>query len=46
LPVFPHVIRTSVRFKEAPAAGMSIFDYAPSHDGATAYAELAKELLR
>lgn len=46
LPVFSHVVRTSVRFKEAPAAGVSIFDYAPSHDGAAAYAELAKELLR
>jgi chromosome partitioning protein len=38
------VIKASVRFKEAPAAGLSIIDYEPSHEGARAYQELAKEL--
>jgi chromosome partitioning protein len=45
LHVFPHVIKASVRFKEAPAAGLSIFDYAPDHDGAAAYRAVAKELV-
>jgi chromosome partitioning protein len=44
--VFPMVVRSSVRFKEAPAAGQSILDYAGLHEGATAYRALAKELLR
>jgi chromosome partitioning protein len=44
--VFPMVVRTSVRFKEAPAAGQSILDYAALHEGAAAYRALAKELLR
>ena len=44
--VFPVVVRSSVRFKESPAAGLSILDYAGTHDGARAYRELAKEVLR
>jgi chromosome partitioning protein len=44
--VFPMVVRTSVRFKEAPAAGQSVLDYAALHAGAAAYRDLAKELLR
>jgi chromosome partitioning protein len=44
--VFPMVIKTSVRLKEAPAAGMSILDYAPSHEAARAYRALARELLK
>ena len=44
--VFPVVIGSSVRFKESPAAGLSILDYARTHDGARAYRELAKEVLR
>ena len=40
------VIKHSVRFKEAPAAGLSIIDYAPEHEGAEAYRALARELLR
>ena len=44
--VFPVVVRTSVRFKEAPAAGLSILDYAASHDGTKAYQALAEELIR
>jgi chromosome partitioning protein len=46
VPVFPFVVKHSVRFKEAPAAAMSILDYAPSQDGAAAYRALAKELLK
>ena len=44
--VFPVVVRTSVRFKEAPAASLSILDYAASHEGAKAYQALAEELIR
>jgi chromosome partitioning protein len=43
--VFGTSIPTSVRFKEAPAAGMSILNYAPNTDGAEAYRELAREVL-
>ena len=44
--VFPMVIKTSVRLKEAPAAGLSILEYAPNHETARAYRALAKELLK
>lgn len=43
--VFDTTIPLSVRFKEAPAAGMSILDYAPRSDGAEAYRFLAREVL-
>ena len=36
VPVFGHVVKTSVRFKEA-RGGMSILDYAHENEGATAY---------
>lgn len=44
--VFSAIVKSSVRFKEAPAAGLSILDYASVHDGAIAYRALAKELAR
>ena len=43
--VFDATIPISVRFKEAPAAGMSILNYAPTSEGAEAYRLLAKEVL-
>ncbi len=43
--VFNANIPISVRFKEAPAAGMSILSYAPSSEGAEAYRTLTKEVL-
>jgi chromosome partitioning protein len=43
--VFDATIPSSVRFKEAPAAGMSILNYAPNSEGAAAYRELAREVL-
>jgi chromosome partitioning protein len=43
--VFEATIPTSVRFKEAPAAGMSILNYAPSSEGAEAYRLFTKEVL-
>jgi chromosome partitioning protein len=43
--VFNTVIPSSVRFKEAPAAGMSILTYAPDSEGADAYRELTEEVL-
>jgi chromosome partitioning protein len=43
--VFEAVIPTSVRFKEAPAAGMSILAYAPRSDGALAYRLFTEEVL-
>ena len=44
--VFDVVIPTSVRFKEAPAAGKSILTYAPSSDGASAYRMFTKEVMQ
>src|SRR5574341_90222 len=35
--VFSAIVKSSVRFKEAPAAGLSILDYAAVHEGAAAY---------
>jgi chromosome partitioning protein len=43
--IFDTSIPVSVRFKEAPAAAMSILNYAPSSEGAEAYRLLAKEVL-
>jgi chromosome partitioning protein len=43
--VFKTVIPVNTKLAEAPAAGMAIFDYAPSSTGATAYRELAKEVI-
>lgn len=43
--VFETTIPTSVRFKEAPAAGMSILTYAPQSDGADAYRLFTEEVL-
>jgi chromosome partitioning protein len=43
--VFKTTIPLSVRFKEAPAAGMSILTYAPTSDGAAAYRLFTKEVL-
>src|SRR3954447_6695191 len=42
--VFDVVIKDSVRVKESPAAGLSIFDYDPGHDVAQAYMKLAREV--
>jgi chromosome partitioning protein len=42
--VFDTVIKNTVRVKESPAAGLSIFDYDPNHDVAKAYAQLAEEV--
>ena len=44
--VFDALIPSSVRFKEAPAAGGSILTYAPTSDGASAYRILAKEVMK
>ena len=43
--IFKAIIPSSVRFKEAPAAGKSILSYAPSHDGAQAYRLLTEEVM-
>ena len=43
--VFNAIIPTSVRFKEAPAAGQSILTYASDSDGANAYRLLVREVL-
>jgi chromosome partitioning protein len=43
--VFDATIPISVRFKEAPAAGMSILSYAPNSEGADAYRLITKEVL-
>ncbi len=44
--VFDVVIKDSVRVKESPAAGLSIFDYDHNHDVAKAYLKLAQEVDR
>jgi chromosome partitioning protein len=44
--VFDVVIKDSVRVKESPAAGLSIFDYDHNHDVAKAYMRLAQEVDR
>lgn len=43
--VFEPAVTESVRFKEAAAAGKTIFEYAPNIDGAKAYESLAKEII-
>lgn len=43
--VFEPPVHESVRFKEASAAGKTIFEYAPTIEGAEAYRILAKEIL-
>jgi chromosome partitioning protein len=43
--VFNTTIPVSVRFKEAPAAGMSILTYAPNSEGAEAYRLFTEEVL-
>ncbi len=43
--VFDTTIPVSVRFKEAPAAGMTILTYASSSDGAAAYRQIAAEVM-
>jgi chromosome partitioning protein len=43
LPVLEPAIRKSIRFAEAPRDGRSILRYAPSHPGAEAYRELARQ---
>lgn len=42
--VFEHVVKESVRFKEAPIRAQSIITYAASSDGAMAYRKLAEEI--
>jgi chromosome partitioning protein len=43
--VFPMVIKSSIRFAEAPVAHQSIMEYEPEHDGARAYRELAEVIV-
>ncbi len=44
--VFKSIIPRSVRLAEAPSYGLPILAYAPSSNGAHAYEELTRELLR
>ncbi len=44
LKVFDHIVKESVRFKEAPIRSLSILEYARSSDGARAYRQLAEEI--
>lgn len=43
--VFDVVIRSSIRFAEAPVAHQSILEYDPQHDGAIAYRQLAEVIV-
>jgi chromosome partitioning protein len=42
--VYDIVIKSSVRVKESPAAGLSILDYDRNHDVSRAYMQLAREM--
>jgi len=42
--VYDFVVKSSVRVKESPAAGLSILDYDEEHDVAQAYRKLAEEV--
>ena len=44
--IYKAIIPTSVRFKEAPAAGKSILTYAPKSEGASAYRLLTEEVMK
>jgi len=44
--IFKTVIPRSVRLSEAPSFGQSIFEYDPGGAGATAYENLAKEMIK
>ncbi len=44
--IFKAIIPSSVRFKEAPAAGKSILTYAAKSDGANAYRLFTKEVMQ
>ena len=44
--VFETVIPRSVRLSEAPSHGKPVLEYEPTSRGATAYAELAQELIQ
>lgn len=43
--VFDFYTRKSIRFAEASAAGKSIFEYAPNHEGAQVYRTLAEVII-
>jgi chromosome partitioning protein len=43
--VFETIIKSTVRFDEAPVAGKPILEYASDSEGSLAYRQLAKELL-
>lgn len=43
--VFPVVIKSSIRFAEAPVAHQSILEYRPRHNGAIAYRQLAEVIV-
>jgi chromosome partitioning protein len=44
--VFDVVVHDSSAFAEAPVMGKTILDYAPGHEGATAYRELAEAIVQ
>ena len=43
--VFPVVIKSSIRFAEAPVAQLPILQYDPGHEGAQAYRKLAEVII-
>jgi chromosome partitioning protein len=43
--VFDVVIKSSIRFAEAPVVHQPILEYDPDHDGAVAYRKLAEEIV-
>jgi chromosome partitioning protein len=43
--VFDVVIKSSIRFAEAPVAHQSLLEYDPRHEGAMAYRKLAEVIV-
>jgi chromosome partitioning protein len=43
--VFPIVVKSSIRFAEAPVAQLPIIHYEPKHEGARAYRKLAEVII-
>ncbi|MBN1218014.1 MAG: ParA family protein [Anaerolineae bacterium] len=43
--VFPMVIKSSIRFAEAPVAQVPLLQYEPDHEGAQAYRQLAEVII-
>ena len=46
IPLYDTIIKRSIKLAECPAAGRSIYRYAPSGDAAKAYMAFTKEVIQ